>query len=81
MSSADRHGLHPDLSKGRQMYYETATNDHGLRYNPVKACVVPRPIGWITTINEAGLGRFVGDCVAAHVQPRLGRLRDGKVFD
>ena len=37
------------------MYYETAKNDHGLRYNPIKACVVPRPIGWITTINEAGL--------------------------
>ena len=26
------------------MYYETDTNDHGLRYNPLKACVVPRPI-------------------------------------
>ena len=37
------------------MYYETARNDHGLRYNPLKACVVPRPIGWITTINNAGL--------------------------
>ncbi len=37
------------------MYYETATNDHGLRYNPLKACVVPRPIGWITTINAEGL--------------------------
>ena len=37
------------------MYYETDKNDHGLRYNPVKACVVPRPIGWITSINTAGL--------------------------
>lgn len=37
------------------MYYETASNDHGLRYNPIKACVVPRPIGWITTIDDAGL--------------------------
>ena len=37
------------------MYYRTATNDHGLRYNPLKACVVPRPIGWITSINAAGL--------------------------
>jgi flavin reductase (DIM6/NTAB) family NADH-FMN oxidoreductase RutF len=36
------------------MYYETDKNDHGLRYNPLKACVVPRPIGWITTINAAG---------------------------
>jgi len=37
------------------MYYETDRNDHGLRYNPLKACVVPRPIGWITTIDAAGV--------------------------
>jgi flavin reductase (DIM6/NTAB) family NADH-FMN oxidoreductase RutF len=37
------------------MYYETDKNDHGLRYNPLKACVVPRPIGWIATMNAAGL--------------------------
>lgn len=36
------------------MYYETDKNDHGLRYNPLKACVVPRPIGWITTLDHAG---------------------------
>lgn len=36
------------------MYYEPDKNDHGLRYNPLKACVVPRPIGWITTIDAAG---------------------------
>jgi|SRR5579883_2446980 len=36
------------------MYYETDKNDHGLRYNPLKACVVPRPIGWISTISAAG---------------------------
>ena len=36
------------------MYYETDKNDHGLRYNPLKACVVPRPIGWISTIDTAG---------------------------
>ena len=36
------------------MYYEPGTTDHGLRYNPLKACVVPRPIGWITTISEGG---------------------------
>ena len=37
------------------MYYETDKNDHGLRYNPLKACVVPRPIGWITTLSPAGV--------------------------
>ena len=36
------------------MYYETDKNNHGLRYNPLKACVVPRPIGWISTIDAAG---------------------------
>jgi flavin reductase (DIM6/NTAB) family NADH-FMN oxidoreductase RutF len=37
------------------MYYETDRNDHGLRFNPLKACVVPRPIGWISTIDAAGI--------------------------
>jgi flavin reductase (DIM6/NTAB) family NADH-FMN oxidoreductase RutF len=37
------------------MFYETARNDHGLKYNPLKACVVPRPIGWITTISANGV--------------------------
>ena len=37
------------------MFYEADRNDHGLRYNPVKACVVPRPIGWISTISAAGV--------------------------
>jgi flavin reductase (DIM6/NTAB) family NADH-FMN oxidoreductase RutF len=38
-----------------RMYYETDKNDHGLRYNPLKACVAPRPIGWMTTIDPDGL--------------------------
>ena len=38
-----------------RMYYETDKNDHGLRYNPLKACVAPRPIGWMTTIDSDGL--------------------------
>jgi flavin reductase (DIM6/NTAB) family NADH-FMN oxidoreductase RutF len=37
------------------MYYETAKNDHGLPFNPLKACVVPRPIGWISTISTSGV--------------------------
>jgi flavin reductase (DIM6/NTAB) family NADH-FMN oxidoreductase RutF len=36
------------------MHYETAKNNHGLRFNPFKALVVPRPIGWISTRNAAG---------------------------
>ncbi|MEP6783163.1 MAG: flavin reductase family protein [Acidobacteriota bacterium] len=37
------------------MYYETDRNNHGLRYNPIKACVVPRPIGWLTTMSASGV--------------------------
>ena len=37
------------------MYYETDKNNHGLRYNPLKACIVPRPIGWLTTISSEGV--------------------------
>jgi flavin reductase (DIM6/NTAB) family NADH-FMN oxidoreductase RutF len=37
------------------MYYEIAKNDHGLPYNPLKGCVVPRPIGWISTLSKDGL--------------------------
>ncbi len=36
------------------MFYETSKNDHGLRHNPMKALVVPRPIGWISTKSAAG---------------------------
>jgi flavin reductase (DIM6/NTAB) family NADH-FMN oxidoreductase RutF len=33
------------------MFYESKTNDHGLKYDPFKSCVLPRPIGWISTLN------------------------------
>ena len=36
------------------MFYETARNDHGLPYNPYKSIVVPRPIGWVTTLDTEG---------------------------
>ena len=37
------------------MFYETETNNHGLRHNPFKALVAPRPIGWISTISSDGV--------------------------
>ncbi len=36
------------------MYFEPDKNDHGLPYNPLKSCVLPRPIGWITTVGGDG---------------------------
>ena len=37
------------------MFYETETNNHGLKRNPFKALVAPRPIGWISTISPDGV--------------------------
>ncbi|MCM2453774.1 flavin reductase family protein [Rhizobium sp. CG4] len=36
------------------MFYETAANAHGLRHDPFKAIVAPRPIGWIGTKGNDG---------------------------
>jgi flavin reductase (DIM6/NTAB) family NADH-FMN oxidoreductase RutF len=36
------------------MFYETSTNRHGLPFDPFLSCVVPRPIGWITTLSSSG---------------------------
>jgi len=37
------------------MYYDPDKNDHGLSHSPFKSCVVPRPIGWISTISPEGV--------------------------
>ncbi len=37
------------------MFYDPEKNDHGLAHNPFKSCVVPRPIGWISTISVDGV--------------------------
>jgi flavin reductase (DIM6/NTAB) family NADH-FMN oxidoreductase RutF len=37
------------------MFYEPDKNDHGLPFNPYKSIVVPRPIGWISTISHDGI--------------------------
>ncbi|TNY21268.1 nitrilotriacetate monooxygenase component B-like protein [Rhodotorula diobovata] len=36
------------------VFYEPGKTDHGLPHDPFKACVVPRPIGWISTLNTDG---------------------------
>ncbi|MBI0538198.1 flavin reductase family protein [Roseomonas sp. KE2513] len=36
------------------MFYEPRLDDHGLPYNPFKSICVPRPIGWITTVDTEG---------------------------
>lgn len=37
------------------MYYEPGRLPHGLPYDPFKSCVVPRPIGWISTTSRDGV--------------------------
>jgi flavin reductase (DIM6/NTAB) family NADH-FMN oxidoreductase RutF len=41
------------------MHYATENpqehRKHGLKFNPFKAIIAPRPIGWIATVSEAGI--------------------------
>jgi flavin reductase (DIM6/NTAB) family NADH-FMN oxidoreductase RutF len=36
------------------MEYEPRKNDHGLPFSPIAACIVPRPIGWLSTLSKNG---------------------------
>ena len=36
------------------MHYDALARDHGLKHDPFKALVVPRPIGWVATQAEDG---------------------------
>ena len=42
------------VRKGETMFYDTARRDHGMTVDPWTALVVPRPIGWISTIDGQG---------------------------
>ncbi len=37
------------------MFYDPRTEKHGLKHSPVTALVVPRPIGWISTLSPQGI--------------------------
>jgi flavin reductase (DIM6/NTAB) family NADH-FMN oxidoreductase RutF len=37
------------------MFYDPRTQKHGLKHSPVTALVVPRPIGWISTLDPNGV--------------------------
>src|SRR5262245_15054755 len=36
------------------MWYDPRTEKHGLKHSPVTSLVIPRPIGWISSINPQG---------------------------
>ncbi len=40
------------------MFHEPDNDDHGLPFNPYKSIVVPRPIGWISTVSRDGLANL-----------------------
>ena len=54
LAIACRYGLGKRQDLGIRMFYTTDTNDHGLRYNPFKAIVSPRPIAWISSQDSNG---------------------------
>lgn len=37
------------------MHYDAIENKHGLKHDPFKALVAPRPIGWISTLSPDGI--------------------------
>lgn len=37
------------------MHYDATGKNHGLRHDPFKALVGPRPIGWVSTLDERGV--------------------------
>lgn len=36
------------------MFYDAVKNDHGFHYDPFKAIVAPRPIGWVSSLSAEG---------------------------
>lgn len=37
------------------MHYDAIARNHGLKFDPFKALAVPRPIGWISTVDAKGV--------------------------
>jgi flavin reductase (DIM6/NTAB) family NADH-FMN oxidoreductase RutF len=40
------------------MFYDAIQNKHGLKHDPFKALMAPRPIGWIGTISNDGIANL-----------------------
>ena len=55
------------------MFYDTEKNDHGLPFNPFKSCVIPRPVGWVSTLSHDGIVNTIylqGEAVEEDVKYR-----------
>jgi len=40
------------------VFYDAILNNHGLEHDPFKALVVPRPIGWVSTVGANGIANL-----------------------
>jgi flavin reductase (DIM6/NTAB) family NADH-FMN oxidoreductase RutF len=40
------------------MFYDAIVNAHGLKYDPFKALIAPRPVGWISTVSRDGVANL-----------------------
>jgi len=40
------------------LFYDAIRNDHGFEFDPFKALVAPRPIGWISTLSPRGIANL-----------------------
>lgn len=40
------------------MYYDAIENKHGLKHDPFKALIVPRPIGWVSSVSADGVANL-----------------------
>lgn len=40
------------------MFYDAVENSHGLKYDPFKALVAPRPVGWISSLGPDGVANL-----------------------
>jgi flavin reductase (DIM6/NTAB) family NADH-FMN oxidoreductase RutF len=40
------------------MHYDPDLENHGFKHSPFKSCVVPRPIGWISTLSREGVANL-----------------------
>ena len=52
---SSRAGKYFTRHRGSEMFYEFDQPDPQLSPSPFKACVVPRPIGWISTVDAQGV--------------------------
>jgi flavin reductase (DIM6/NTAB) family NADH-FMN oxidoreductase RutF len=51
--------LFAEIPGGRlTMFFDPVLKDHGLPHDPFKSCVVPRPIGWISTLSRDGVANL-----------------------